>query len=82
MRPDYELRLSFRPWPPATRLSWGTGKDEQAAMLSGTDLDVRVIRAYGELLLELADRVEVAADADAAYEREHDRVMRGRRLHA
>ena len=84
-RPDYELALGFIKGKEMEGASWGIGHrgTEESAQLAGPNLDVRLIRAYGELLLKLADKVQVAMEADEAYYREHDRVMRRRRrLHA
>lgn len=79
-RPDYELRLGILGL--SDNVSWATGgiNSEKCGTLSGTDLDLRVIRGYALLLDQLADRVEVAAEAEAAYYREHDRAMRRRTL--
>lgn len=80
LRPDYELALGFFGF--GNRASWGTGttNSEEFALLSGTNLTPQVIRAYGMLLLELAARVEAAAEADSAADREHERTMRRRTL--
>lgn len=79
-RPDYELSLGFFGF--GGRASWGVGKrnSEQCALLSGTDLNPQAIRGYATLLLELADKVEAAAEAEAAYFREHERIVRRRAL--
>ena len=78
LRPDYELAFGFFGF--GGRASWGTSKrnSNQFAQLAGTDLNVHVIRAYGMLLLELAQKVEGENAADAAYFREHDRIVRRR----
>jgi hypothetical protein len=80
-RPDCELSLGIRGLEGA---SWDVHRTqhEEAGQLSATELDVSVIRAYAELLLELADKVEMEHSAAAAYEREHERTMRRRTRHA
>ena len=75
-RPDFELSLSFRQL--SSTAQWYTGHNGSAGLLSGTDLDPQIIRAYATLLDQLADQVETAGEADAAYYREHDRLMQRR----
>lgn len=71
LRPDNELALSFRQL--SSPAQWGVGEHGRAGLLSGTDLDVRVIRGYAALLDQLATEVETAMGADAPLMRKAQR---------